>query len=140
MGGEYITASASIKTWEETFHTEFCHFHHTNTHDKSVITKVIRAEHYSIPIHLHTHVESVFHTVQIPYPIFGTPKSQPKPQKNSDAAIINIDNAAFSNLRAIQTHTSNNVNYTSNVNQGNYVTATLLKEYYNIDPTIYGKW
>ena len=65
LGGEYITASAPIGVWEKMFNCEFYMFHQTL--ENNVVNKVVRTESYSIPVHLSNHVESVFHTVDIPH-------------------------------------------------------------------------
>ena len=65
LSGEYITSRAPIKIWENFFNCEFFLFHFTQ-HDGEV-SKVVRAESYSIPIALAPHVNSVFNTVQMPH-------------------------------------------------------------------------
>lgn len=65
LGGEFITAQASVKLWEEMFATEFFRFHQF-FHGESNITHFVRAEKYSIPLVLNDCVDSVFHTIQMP--------------------------------------------------------------------------
>lgn len=71
LRGEYITAQAPISVWEKMLNTEFFTFH--QTHQNKRVSAVVRAEKYSIPIELHTHVESVFNTVEMPVVLFGSP-------------------------------------------------------------------
>lgn len=59
--GEYITVSAPISTWETMFNTEFFQYKQ-NKND----IKYLRAKEYSLPTELHSHVSSVFKTVQHP--------------------------------------------------------------------------
>lgn len=70
--GEYITASAPIKLWETAFSTEFFTYHHTAA-ESEIATQIVRAERYSVPLELHEHVASVFHTIQMPMIIWGHP-------------------------------------------------------------------
>jgi subtilase family serine protease len=82
LDGEYVTANAPIRLWEEIFHTEFFMFHQTQDVDR--IKKFVRAEHYYLPVLLDTHVESVFNTVQMPIEMFGRPILSPEPRHNID--------------------------------------------------------
>ena len=63
LGGEYITASASIAIWESMFKTEFYTFH--QTHIGNRVGKVVRAEKYSIPRELDLHLEAVLNIVNL---------------------------------------------------------------------------
>jgi hypothetical protein len=71
LDGEYVTANAPIRLWEEMFHTEFFMFHKTSNANR--MEKFVRAEYYYLPILLDAHVESVFKTVQMPVPVYGGP-------------------------------------------------------------------
>jgi subtilase family serine protease len=82
LDGEYVTANAPIRLWEEMFHTEFFMFHQTQDLDR--IKKFVRAEHYYIPVSLDAHVESVFNTVQMPIEMFGIPIILPEPIHDVD--------------------------------------------------------
>ena len=64
LGGEYVTASASVAVWERIFNTEFFVFH--QSHSDGKVEKLVRAERYWIPSELDSHVESVFKTIQMP--------------------------------------------------------------------------
>lgn len=77
LSGEYVTAIGPIRLWEELFHTEFFMFHQTEERDH--VHKLVRAEHYYIPVGLDSHVESVFNTVQMPLRLFGGPVISPLP-------------------------------------------------------------
>jgi tripeptidyl-peptidase-1 len=55
LGGEYITARAPVKLWENMFSTEFFIFHHT-LHGESKTRAYVRAEKYSIPLALNDYV------------------------------------------------------------------------------------
>ena len=81
--GEYITATAPVHVWEETFATAF-HTYEVNTRmsddviskekkqeqqqeiKKKHVQSIIRAEEYSLPAELADHVTAVFNTVQFP--------------------------------------------------------------------------
>ena len=65
LSGEYITSRAPIEIWENFFNCEFFLFHFTQHNGE--VSKVVRAESYSIPIALAAHVNSVFNTVQMPH-------------------------------------------------------------------------
>ena len=69
--GEYITAQAPVSTWEKMFDTEFfaysvLHSEHSKTSLSNQDIKIIRAEKYSVPTSLHSHVASVLSTIQMP--------------------------------------------------------------------------
>ena len=70
LGSEYIRASASISVWEKTFDTLFFEFHQIQLNGNTEI--FVRAEKYSIPMVLDSHVESVFNTIQMPYRLTGS--------------------------------------------------------------------
>ena len=70
--GEYIVAQATVSLWEKMFDTEFFAFTVLPPKglkkmkiDEKIIT-VIRAEKYSVPTCLDSHVESVLSTIQMP--------------------------------------------------------------------------
>ena len=63
LAGEYVTAKAPVKIWEEIFKTEFFSF--TVTHHDDSFETLIRAEHYSIARELNKHVASVLNTIEI---------------------------------------------------------------------------
>ena len=78
--GEYITATATIKVWEDMFNTEFHHFdmklQSVDWEAKIIRTlQVIRTESYSLPVELSDHVSAVFKTVE--FPIRDTFKPEP---------------------------------------------------------------
>ena len=60
--GEYITASAPVSIWEHMLDTEF----YTYSIRGETVTNYIRAERYSVPIDLHSHIDSAFNTIQKP--------------------------------------------------------------------------
>jgi tripeptidyl-peptidase I len=64
QGLEYITASAPIFVWENFFKTEFFQFNEASGSDNTKM--VVRAERYSVPQELNSHIESVFNIVDIP--------------------------------------------------------------------------
>jgi tripeptidyl-peptidase I len=63
-GGDFIIAEASVAVWEEAFKAEF--FTLQQTLPSGQTHEVIRADGYSIPSELHTHVESVLNILEIP--------------------------------------------------------------------------
>jgi tripeptidyl-peptidase-1 len=91
---EFITATASVKVWEDMLNTEF------NTYAMKPETQaalngakdemIIRCESYSLPVELMEHVQAVFKTVQIPDP--RVDKSHKRinrvPETNSSASIL----------------------------------------------------
>lgn len=70
LGSDYIRASASISVWEKTFDTHFFEYHQMQLNGNT--EKFVRAEKYSIPMVLDSHVESVFNTIQMPYRLSGS--------------------------------------------------------------------
>ena len=69
---EYITARASVQVWEQMFDTEFYTYalhplesDYGGQSDESAIKRFVRAEEYSVPMVLDTHVTSVLNTVQM---------------------------------------------------------------------------
>ena len=79
--GEYISASAPIAVWEKFFNTEFFVFQ--QTHLNGVTHEVVRAEHYSVPIEIHRHVNAVLNTVEMPVLTHLRPKNIPNDLKLS---------------------------------------------------------
>ena len=71
LGGEYITANATIAVWEVMFNTTFYKF--KQTHSNSPVTQMVRAEKYYIPKELDSFIESVFRTVEAPVLLFKAP-------------------------------------------------------------------
>jgi tripeptidyl-peptidase I len=63
-GGDFIIAEAPVAVWEEVFKAEFFTLQHTLPNGQ--IHEVVRADGYSIPSELHTHVESVLNILEIP--------------------------------------------------------------------------
>ena len=64
LGGEYIIAEASISEWEIILDTKFYKFGQIRS--SGHITEVTRAERYSIPRVLESHVQGVLNTVDMP--------------------------------------------------------------------------
>ena len=67
---EFITATASVKVWEDMFNTVFNTYAMKPETEAALIgakdEMIIRCESYSLPVELMEHVEAVFKTVQIP--------------------------------------------------------------------------
>jgi tripeptidyl-peptidase-1 len=82
LSGEYVTANAPIRLWEEIFHTEFFIFHRTQ--DAKHVDKFVRAEYYYLPATLDSHVQCVFNTVQMPIKLHGGPIVVPEPLNKVD--------------------------------------------------------
>jgi tripeptidyl-peptidase-1 len=61
--GDFVTVEASVSTWEKLLLTEFYEFSHTGDYKTRTF---IRSLNYSLPLHLHQHVYSVYNTVQLP--------------------------------------------------------------------------
>jgi len=67
---EYITATASVKVWEDMFDTEFNNYV-MKPSPQAILQGVkdevvIRCESYSLPLELVQHIDAVFKTVQMP--------------------------------------------------------------------------
>lgn len=74
LDGEFITASAPISTWEQTFDTQFFSYHQKQRSGETEM--FVRAEKYSVPIELDEHVATVFNTIQLPYQLSGDLKNK----------------------------------------------------------------
>ena len=64
LGGEYVTASATIGVWERLFKSEFSTFRSTESNGH--MRESVRTEKYWMPYELHSHVESVFNMIDVP--------------------------------------------------------------------------
>ena len=116
---ELITATASVKVWEDMFNTVF------NTYAMKPETQaalngakdemIIRCESYSLPVELMEHVDAVFKTVQIPDPRVD------RGNKRINSEIIPVPGT-----------TSINRASSASVLISGYVTPQLLYNYYNI--------
>ena len=74
LDGEFITASAPISVWEQTFDTQFFSYHQKQRNGETEM--FVRAEKYSVPIELDHHVATVFNTIQLPYQLSGDLKNK----------------------------------------------------------------
>ena len=102
-----------MQVWEEVFATAF---HVYEVRDKHAVTTVIRAEEYSLPIELDSHVFAVFNTVQFP-------------QENSlqpSSSHGDIQPYAISNVSEQSTGSSNGIIYNG------HVTPAFINQYYNV--------
>lgn len=82
LGGEYITATASISIWEDIFRTEFYTFH--QTHRDESIEKLIRTEKYHLPRVLDEHVECVLNIIDVPDRVFYKKKKLRRVPETTD--------------------------------------------------------
>jgi tripeptidyl-peptidase-1 len=76
--GDYVIASAPVRTWEQLFNTEF-HVFRRKGSDGSRLPDIVRAFEYSIPPALSALVESAQNTVQFPgraVPKWNSPQSE----------------------------------------------------------------
>ena len=116
--GEYIIAQAPVSLWEKMFDTEF--FAYTVLPPKDLrkmetdtnIIKIIRAEKYSVPTCLDSHIESVLSVIQMPS--MHSRKVSPLPF--TSASIKSLD-------------------FSAKEWEG-YVTPALLKRVYNVDTDV----
>lgn len=110
--GEYITARAPIFLWEHMFNNKFYYFHYNKKGDTNK-QQTIRAENYSIPSVLHSHVASVFNIVDLPIITkkFHVDLIQPV-------------------IQPIITQNISDIKIKAGYN--GYVTPQILKSYYNI--------
>ena len=118
LNGEYITAEASIESWEKIFHAEFYIFH--QKHQDGRVEKLVRAEKYWIPKELDAHVESVFKVVEMPLISSGKlPKLFPTPTSGSSSGSgsrsVNIETVTI-----------------------NKITPAIIRKFYNVSSTATG--
>jgi subtilase family serine protease len=104
IDGDFITASATIDTWERIFDTEFFTFHQTQLNRK--IKEVIRAESYSIPRELEAHVKHVLRVVDIPFPLRGGLGSSPSPSSSNIERVAQSSGVRTSSSSSTGTSTS----------------------------------
>ena len=119
LGGEYITANASIAVWERMFQTEFYTFHQTHIGDR--VGKVVRAEKYSIPRELDLHIETVFNIINIYQISHGKLQPMKTPHETKGKAIILQDNPGTPEWQEYHT-----------------ITPYKLKLYYNMSNNVRG--
>jgi tripeptidyl-peptidase-1 len=63
---DYIKAEAPISTWEKLLRAEFYEFHDHSRQAKNKKGVYLRADEYTMPAELKSHLSAVFHTVQTP--------------------------------------------------------------------------
>lgn len=110
--GEYVTATAPIAIWNEVLKAKFYAFYQTQI-DGS-IEKLVRSEHYHVPVELNDHILCVLNTIQIPLRtssvrrVTHTPNSAPK---------IDLSNSHFE----------------SQGSPTGYIYPALLRKFYNAE-------
>lgn len=119
-GGDYITASGPISLWEEMFDTRFYAYHQKR--ETGGVLEILRAEEYSVPLHLHEYVSAVFNTVQMPMVVRAGPTPVPLKVSPTDKASNSNSNSKRSSAVSKRFPGS--------------ITPTVLKSFYNIDSTI----
>ena len=110
---EYIFATATVEVWEEVFATVFNVY---EVRDKRATTTVIRAEEYSLPLELDSHVFAVFNTVQFP------PENLLQSSGHRD---VHSDIKSFVADESTGSSSSNDI-----IN--GYVTPAFINQYYNV--------
>jgi tripeptidyl-peptidase I len=75
LHGEYVTAAAPIAVWEKVLNTEFFTFHQTQVDGR--IEVLVRAESYSIPRELGSHVMHVMNTIDTPLMTHSSSRTTP---------------------------------------------------------------
>ena len=120
--GECVTARASIGLWERILNTEFHSYSMTpfNTHENldhhardNAIT-VLRADKYSVPLDIDSHVSYAYNVIDIPFKISMSPRS-------AHTVIESLESSPSSRF-GISTRTFSP-----------YMSAALLKRAYNSD-------
>jgi subtilase family serine protease len=109
ISGEYITAAAPIKLWEEILDTEFFSYHQIENQHK-ITNRVVRADQYSVPKQLDKHIAAAFNTIQMPFSIWAQPILEP------------VEDDVMGSIRA-------------HVASG-FIDPAVLKAYYNIDSDV----
>jgi subtilase family serine protease len=104
IDGDFITASATIDTWERIFDTEFFTFHQTQLNRK--VKEVIRAESYSIPRELKAHIKHVLRVVDIPFPLRGGLGSSPSPSSSNIERVVQSSGVRTSSSTGTSSSTS----------------------------------
>jgi tripeptidyl-peptidase I len=108
--GEYVTATAPVAVWNEVLKTKFFAFHQTQI-DGS-IEKLVRSEHYHVPVELDDHILCVMNTIQIP---LRTSSVQRVPYNPRSPPKIDLANSHFDSQGA----------------PTGYIYPYILREFYN---------
>jgi tripeptidyl-peptidase-1 len=121
---DYIKAEAPISTWEMLLHAEFYEFHDQSRQTKknNGLAKYLRADQYTMPAEIKSHLSAVFHTVQTP------PEMRQRYHTAEEAS------SQQTNFRTDYTISKTNFRGSSNkatLGQG-VVTVQFLNEYYHI--------
>lgn len=114
---EYITAIASITTWEMMLNTKFYRFKDHSRNSLRANSDVIhRAEQYSLPKRMRHHLHSVFNTVQVPvvlnrkdYSIMDETNAQMKTDMKDTAAAPRVTVHSLNILYEIDSHIASGV-------------------------------
>jgi subtilase family serine protease len=116
---EFITATASVKVWEDMLNTEF-NVYAMKPETQAALNgakdeMIIRCESYSLPVELMEHVDAVFKTVQIPDPHVDKGHKRINSEMTQVPATTPINRASSASFLI-----------------PGYVTPQLLYNYYNV--------
>jgi subtilase family serine protease len=64
LGGEFVTANATLSVWKKMLNTEFYMFHQRQHNGD--IHQFARAHEYSVPKELHSHIHHVLNVIELP--------------------------------------------------------------------------
>lgn len=64
LGGDFITANATLSTWRRMLNTEFFTFHQRQRNGD--IHQLVRAHEYSIPRELESHIHHILNVIELP--------------------------------------------------------------------------
>eukprot|EP00428_Durinskia_dybowskii_P062055 CAMPEP_0170380796 /NCGR_PEP_ID=MMETSP0117_2-20130122/14069_1 /TAXON_ID=400756 /ORGANISM="Durinskia baltica, Strain CSIRO CS-38" /LENGTH=661 /DNA_ID=CAMNT_0010636329 /DNA_START=129 /DNA_END=2114 /DNA_ORIENTATION=+ len=120
---DYIKAEAPVHVWEKLLNAEFYEFQDLsrNTRYKMNTDKILRADEYSLPAHMDSHLSAVFHTVQTPPEVnqkYHVADETEEPKKTSFRSDFTITRVSSPSNKATE---SNGV-----------VTVQFLNNYYQI--------
>jgi tripeptidyl-peptidase-1 len=129
--GEYITVTARISTWEKMFNTEFFQYKQNNNG-----IKYLRAKEYSLPSELHSHVSSVFKTVQHPDLVRPFKKFTNGEQKKKTSSLTTsssscVNNAAYNQVEPAFLNCYHDIPHNDGLNHGSQALYEGLNQSYS---------
>ena len=132
---EYIKAEAKISLWENLFNTQFHEFKDTSklSHRHKNSDRYLRADHYTLPTLMSSHLSSVFHTIQTPPEMrkryHTITDEETENQTENETTEFRTD---FTTTRLRHNNDNNNDKHKQKVLGQGKVTISFLNEFYQI--------
>ena len=117
LGGEFISAKATLSVWNKMLNTEFFMFHQRQRNGD--IHQLARAHEYSVPKELDSHIHHVINVIELPFVVLSGPTIIHRP---SDPIVESEKTRRFH-----ESHASSN----------NLILPANLRKYYHLEE-VYG--